>query len=170
MIKFSLFIAIISAVSLVTSALPTNVVEKRSPTQSGILPTSSPAYFPKFPSRSTKPKSPVPTGPIRSKSNFNRASYPRPWDTPDVNHPEIQRAIKAIDWNHVPKFAPRTVGMEYDEHQDEACWWTESQCTKPKVSYLPEDVKFCPNSGDFGLVSFSFLILNMYIILISFFL
>lgn len=152
MIKFYFFITLTVSIGFIANALP--VIEQRSPTQSGILPTSSPAFLPSFPYHGSTPLNPVPTGPIRSKSNLRKSSYPQPWTYPDVNHPEVRKAINAIDWNHVPNFAPRTMGMEYDEHLDEACWWTESQCTTPKVYYLPEDVKFCPNSQDFGLVRY----------------
>ncbi|KAG2213404.1 hypothetical protein INT47_009077 [Mucor saturninus] len=147
MVKLSLFIAITTAVASLSSAYPS----KHTSTSSGILAVSSPSFLPNFPYRGCNALSPVPTGPIKSKANFRASSYPQPWVAPDVNHPEVQKAIKAIDWSYVPKFEPRVMGMEYDEETDPACWWTNTQCTTPRVDYLPEDVKFCPNPRDFGL-------------------
>lgn len=149
MVKLSLFITIAASVASISSAYPM----KHTPTSSGILSVSSPSFLPYFPFRGSNALNPIPTGPIKSKSYLKASSYPRPWVAPDVNHPEVQKAINSIDWNHVPKFAPRVMGMEYDEEEDPACWWTNTQCTNPKATYLPADVKFCPNAGDFGLVS-----------------
>lgn len=148
MVKLSLFISITAAVASLSYAYPS----KHTSTSSGILAVSSPSFLPQFPYRGCNAISPVPTGPIKSKANFKASSYPQPWVAPDVNHPEVQRAIKTINWSYVPKFAPRVMGMDYDK-SDPACWWTNTQCTTPKVSYLPEDVKFCPDPKDFGLVS-----------------
>ncbi|KAI8373525.1 chitin deacetylase [Choanephora cucurbitarum] len=121
-------------------------------TSSNILPMHSPAFLPKFPPLNLKPVQPPPTGPIQRISRLRRQDYPENWVSPDIQHPEVQAAIKSIDWEHVPKLKPQTSGdSNYDTDQDKACWWTRSQCTTPKVNYLPEDVSACPRRGDFAL-------------------
>ncbi|KAI8087012.1 uncharacterized protein B0P05DRAFT_585230 [Gilbertella persicaria] len=121
-------------------------------TSSIILAVSSPAFFPKFAHHGSKPLNPVPTGPIKIISTLKKENYPQAWTAPDVNHPEVQAAIKAIDWTYVPNLDPQVEGgPNYDNSKDVACWWTNTQCTKPKVNYLPEDVRACASVGDFGL-------------------
>lgn len=158
MVKLAIFSSIAASIAIV-SAVPVNgtAATNSSSTSSGILAMKSPSFLPNFPARSTEPLSPVPTGPITSNTSLKVEDYPEPWAAPDVKHAEVQAAIKAIDWTHVPKFAPRTAGMTYDDNKDEACWWTNTQCTTPKVSYLPEDVKYCPEVSDFGLVSYIYI-------------
>jgi hypothetical protein len=39
----------------------------------------------------------------------------------------------------------------YDASKDPYCWWSDSNCVTPKVSYLPKDIYMCPNAGDWGL-------------------
>ncbi|KAI9258709.1 hypothetical protein EDC94DRAFT_613248 [Helicostylum pulchrum] len=39
----------------------------------------------------------------------------------------------------------------YPAQEDPDCWWSASLCKKPKISYIPEDISFCPNKGDWGL-------------------
>jgi hypothetical protein len=147
MVKSILTYTAITSILSIASAMP--LITKSS---SGILAVSSPSYFPNFPFHGANAKYPVPSGPLSRNSNLNKEKYPEAWTEPDVNHPEVQRAIRSIDWKYVPKFKPRTMDMEYDEITDDACWWSNSQCTTPNVDYLPQDVKFCPNVGDFGLV------------------
>lgn len=31
------------------------------------------------------------------------------------------------------------------------CWWSDTNCVKPKQSYLPTDYYTCNNDGDWGL-------------------
>ncbi|KAI7903726.1 uncharacterized protein BX663DRAFT_471752 [Cokeromyces recurvatus] len=165
MVRSTTFLTIISSSFLIyTSALPIN---KPSPTilttihnglittkTRGVLANASPNYLPSFPYHGFKPLHPIPTGPIdisNRSSIIKRENYPEPWVQPDVNHPEVQAAINSIAWNHVPNFTPRTANMEYDVGHDEACWWTKSGCTTPKVQELPMDTKYCKKIGDFGL-------------------
>lgn len=154
LVKLTLF----SAITLVSYALPTRnhgaLLSRSTSTSNAPLPFQSPSFLPPFKFNGAKPMSPVPTGPITEKCSLDTSSYPEPWEEPDVNHPEVQRAIKAIDWSYVPNFSPRYEGMAYDEHVDDACWWSKSLCTKPKAKYLPSDVEFCRNEGDFGLVRY----------------
>jgi hypothetical protein len=162
MTRIPLFSTIAASIILATSAVPLDNTATRSlvgrspksPTHSGILPSSSPAYLPDFPFHGVVPLNPVPTGPLDDNSDLDESSYPSPWEQPDVEDEEVQRAISAIDWDHVPDFPVRGEDGpgDYDYDEDPACWWTYTQCGTPKASYLPDDVKFCPNKGDFGLV------------------
>lgn len=161
MVTFSTFITIAASITLVI-ALPVNeldsssitrtIYKRVSGTSDGILPTSSPTYLPSFPFHGIKPLNPIPTGPISLTNTFKTSDYPPVWTAPDLNHPEIQAAIQSIDWTHVPSCDPSGSPDAYDTQTDEACWWTTTQCTTPKVPYLPDDIKFCPKVGDFGLV------------------
>jgi hypothetical protein len=89
-----------------------------------------------------------------SRAKLNLKNYPEPWSSPDVTHPEIVAAVKAINWDFVPKISVRDAHLDtskYDDSKDTDCWWTSSGCLKPKVNYLPEDVSFCPRKGEWGL-------------------
>jgi hypothetical protein len=89
-----------------------------------------------------------------SRAKLNLKNYPEPWSSPDVTHPEIVAAVKAINWDFVPKISVRDSHLDtskYDDSKDTDCWWTSSGCLKPKVNYLPEDVSFCPRKGEWGL-------------------
>ncbi|KAI8647854.1 hypothetical protein BD408DRAFT_378074 [Parasitella parasitica] len=159
MVQFAIFSTIAASMVLV-AAIPidgseyaTSTFKRATTSSNGILSTSSPAYLPKFKFKGSKPRllHPVPTGPITKKSSLDASKYPQAWTQPDINHPEVRAAIRAINWNYVPKFSPRADDMPYDVATDEACWWTRTQCTTVKARYLPNDVKFCPKVGDFGL-------------------
>ncbi|KAI8394321.1 uncharacterized protein BYT42DRAFT_487665 [Radiomyces spectabilis] len=126
------------------------------------LPQTSPAYL----SNITKPSGvvdsynfgPYNTSATLSHEPLNLKNYPKPWGKPDPKHPEVQAAMKTINWDKVPK-APTRKGKSngdlitdnYDEDKDPYCWWSDTNCVKPKVSYLPEDIYMCPNVGDWGL-------------------
>ncbi len=153
MVKFILYSEITASIAIVSYALPTTTLLSRQATNYAPVPFQSPSFLPSFKFHGAQPLSPIPTGPITEKCSLDRSSYPEPWEEPDINHPEVQRAIKSIDWSHVPNFEPRFEGMVYDDHTDEACWWSKSLCTKPKIKYIPEDVEFCQTPGDFGLVN-----------------
>ncbi|KAG1453662.1 hypothetical protein G6F46_011353 [Rhizopus delemar] len=131
-----------------SDALPTS--SRMLPTRTALLPTTSPAYLPSFPaSRNTTSQ---PTGPLLRKS-LNLGHYPPLWAAPNTQHPEVQRAIRSIDWTHVPSFLPRPPqgDASYDDGHDPACWWSRTECTRPKQAYLPEDIAYCENPHDFGL-------------------
>jgi hypothetical protein len=93
-----------------------------------------------------------------SQETLNLKKYPTPWTKPDINHPEVQAAIKSIDWNFVPnskireKYSGDLDFSHYNEQQDLDCWWSASNCVKPKISYLPPDLYTCPyNQSEWGL-------------------
>lgn len=83
--------------------------------------------------------------------------YPTPWEKPDVTHPEIKAAVKKIDWSLVPKAPVRKQDSEgnfkpdTDGSKDPYCWWSDTNCVKPKIKTLPPDYYMCPNKGDWGL-------------------
>lgn len=39
----------------------------------------------------------------------------------------------------------------YDADKDPDCWWSASQCTKPKHNKIPEDIAVCPEGSTYGL-------------------
>lgn len=124
-------------------------------TSSGILAVESPKWLPNFPTHSGSLN--ITAGSISHKT-LNLSSYPEPWTKPSVTHPEVKAVIAAIDWTKVPK-APvhksssngDMVMAGYDESKDPYCWWSSTNCVKPKASYLPPDISICPNTGDWGL-------------------
>lgn len=83
--------------------------------------------------------------------------YPKPLKLPPTDHPEVQEALKHIDWSKVPQIEPRKIKnyivdtSGYDSKSDPDCWWTASTCKKPKLSYIPEDIYACPQPGQWGL-------------------
>ncbi|EIE78305.1 hypothetical protein G6F46_000370 [Rhizopus delemar] len=83
--------------------------------------------------------------------------YPTPWEKPDVTHPEIKAAVKKIDWSLVPKAPVRKQDSDgnfkpdTDGSKDPYCWWSDTNCVKPKIKTLPPDYYMCPNKGDWGL-------------------
>ena len=118
-----------------------------------ILPVSSPTFLPQFPFHGTRPLQPVPTGPLEPHPNFNAHAYPPFWKTPDSRHREVQAAIRAINWDYVPKLARHLSQNDtYEIQKAEGCWETNKLCSTPKVTYLPNDVIECARPYDFGLV------------------
>ncbi|KAI8353303.1 hypothetical protein EDC96DRAFT_559466 [Choanephora cucurbitarum] len=83
--------------------------------------------------------------------------FPTPWTSPPTNSEEVLAVYNKIDWSFVPK-APIRKRDAYgnwlsssDGASDPYCWWSSTNCLKPKASYLPPDIYTCPNSGDWGL-------------------
>ncbi|KAG1150846.1 hypothetical protein G6F37_001594 [Rhizopus arrhizus] len=100
------------------------------------------------------------SGPYDTSSSLSTAQlkgYPEPWSSPDTTHPEIQAAYKKINWSKVPKAPVRKQNSNgewvsnTDGPSDPYCWWSDTLCVKPKVSYLPPDIHECPKKGDWGL-------------------
>ncbi|KAI8353259.1 hypothetical protein EDC96DRAFT_598318 [Choanephora cucurbitarum] len=117
-----------------------------------ILPVSSPTFLPQFPFHGTRPLQPVPTGPLEPHLNFNAHAYPPFWKTPDSRHREVQAAIRAINWDYVPKLARHLSQNDtYEIQKAEGCWETNKLCSTPKVTYLPNDIIECARPYDFGL-------------------
>ncbi|RCH95661.1 chitin deacetylase, partial [Rhizopus azygosporus] len=139
----------LTSTTTATSAAKTTLPSK---TWTGIFPTSSPTYYPDFPFSGVEEQVPVPTGPL-VRVALNVEPYPKLYTTADTTHPEIKAAIDSIDWDYVPNIPVRSSdsGDNYDYNEDPDCWWSQTECTTPKVSYLPKDVSYCTNPGDFGL-------------------
>jgi hypothetical protein len=160
-----MYISTISTVLLVcgtfVSAATTNKAKTTS-TSSGILAVESPAWLPKF-KAPTGVNSGYPTGELTLSKTLPRetldmSAYPEPWGKVSTTHPEVKKVIAAIDWTKVPKAPVRKTKSNgdidmsgYDSSKDPYCWWSDSNCVKPKASYLPQDVSICPNAGDWGL-------------------
>ncbi|KAI9030770.1 hypothetical protein CLU79DRAFT_785724 [Phycomyces nitens] len=89
--------------------------------------------------------------------DIDLSGYPVRGELPSTDHPEVQNAMNYVDWTHVPLVAPHQVvdwvvdTSQYDVNEDPYCWWTASICKRPKLEYLPEDIFYCPNAGDWGL-------------------
>ncbi|KAF7731957.1 hypothetical protein EC973_007062 [Apophysomyces ossiformis] len=123
-----------------------------------VYPVSSPAFLPSFPAPTFSVSDPVPTGTIERDSDFNIKNYPDTWKTPPTDDPDLDSAVAAIDFEHVPNIPVRKVKPNgdidmdsYDMGDDQACWWSATGCTAPKLKYLPEDIVRCPRAGDWGL-------------------
>ncbi|KAG0173299.1 hypothetical protein DFQ28_005954 [Apophysomyces sp. BC1034] len=150
---------LLSALVLATSQFVS--AQAATSTSSSILAVSSPAWLPDFP----KPADVVAAYPTNlpnitatlSHASLNLSEYPEPWSSPKTDHPEIAAVMKALDWTKVPNAAIHTDDKNgdisfsgYDENKDPYCWWSDTNCVKPKATYLPEDVYECPKAGDWG--------------------
>ncbi|KAI9248174.1 hypothetical protein BY458DRAFT_526585 [Sporodiniella umbellata] len=152
----------IGALLLATGTFVSAATTKATSTSDAILAVESPTWLPDFkaptdaytsyPTASPNITETLPHVPLNLKN------YPEPWGEPKTDHPEIKAVMKAIDWSKVPKSSIRKVSSSgdlimkgYNEGKDPDCWWTDSNCVKPKVSYLPEDIYMCPNADDWGL-------------------
>lgn len=135
---------------------------KATTTSDAVLAVESPTWLPDFKIPSNVYTSYPTASPNITKklshATLNLKDYPEPWGEPKVNHPEIKAVIKALDWTKVPKASVRKVSSGgdlvmkgYDADKDPDCWWSDSNCVKPKASYLPEDIYMCPNAEDWGL-------------------
>ncbi|PHZ13500.1 glycoside hydrolase/deacetylase [Rhizopus microsporus ATCC 52813] len=154
--------AFILATGSFASAVTTTTSSSATSTTDGILAVQSPTWLPDFPVPSGV-NSGYPTGAPNitdslSRTTLNLSAYPEPWGEPSTTHPEIKAVIKAIDWSKVPKAPVRKAKSNgdldmagYDASKDPYCWWSDSNCVTPKVSYLPKDIYMCPNAGDWGL-------------------
>lgn len=130
---------------------------------SSFLPQTSPTWLPDFPKPADTISSyPSGDGPqitdTLSRQTLNLSAYPEPWGKPTTNHPEIQNVIQSIDWSKVPNATIHTAKANgdldmsgYDSNADPYCWWSATNCVKPKTNDLPEDIYYCPRVGDWGL-------------------
>lgn len=140
--KFLMLGTIIAATAQLALSAPTPAPS----TTSGYLPQ----FQPKFPDI-TDPTDVVTSynsGPYDNAATFSASSplkghYPEPNTIATATQAEVQAVYQAIDWTKVPA---ATKG-----DNDPLCYWTNSQCTQPKVSYLPADVSKCNNRGEWGL-------------------
>jgi hypothetical protein len=155
---------VILATGTFVSAAPSTLlnVTNLSKTTSNYAPQFSP-HFPNLEKatevvKSYNPSAKIDTSKTLSKRTLDLNKYPEPWSKPDVKHAEVKAAIKRIDWKKVPKISVRKTNSNgdidfsgYDSDKDPDCWWSSSNCVKPKVKYLPQDIYTCPRKGEWGL-------------------
>lgn len=122
----------------------------------------APQFSPSFPN--VKPATGVVTsynpGPFDTSATLTQEQlkgYPNTWEIPSTTSAEVKAAYNLIDWSKVPKAPVRKQKADgswvsdSDGASDPYCWWSSTNCLKPKVSYLPEDIYNCPKKGDWGL-------------------
>ncbi|KAI8885652.1 carbohydrate esterase family 4 protein [Backusella circina FSU 941] len=99
-------------------------------------------------------------GPYSTETTLPRytlSGYPPTWAIPDANHPEVIAVIQSINWQIVPNAPIRLKDgdgrfvFNTDGPEDPFCWWSDTNCVTPKVSYLPPDYYKCPKKRDWGL-------------------
>ncbi|CEP19641.1 hypothetical protein [Parasitella parasitica] len=125
---------------------------------SGLVAQFSPS-FPSLP----EPTNVVTTyqaGPYATPKKLSRATlkgFPEPWEAPDTSSAEVQAVYKKLDFTKIPKAPVRKQNPDgtwvstSDGESDPFCWWSSTNCVKPKASYLPPDIYTCPKKGDWGL-------------------
>lgn len=99
----------------------------------------------------------VQEGPLQTGSIIlDKDAYPVLNKQPPVDHPEVQAVLDVLDFSQIPPAPTRQVKnwvLDINDYSrtDPDCWWSASLCKKPKVTYIPEDISYCPNQGDWGL-------------------
>ena len=87
-------------------------------------------------------------------------NYPPNWGTASVSFTGALTADKAVFTkmkSSIPNIAPRGTrdgdfsGVKYDDSKDPDCWWTDTNCVKPKLAGLPNDITSCPEAHTWGL-------------------
>ncbi|KAI8350132.1 hypothetical protein BD560DRAFT_376510 [Blakeslea trispora] len=141
---------------LITSALVLTVG-----TASAYAATYVPQVSPTFPSLAVPTDvitsynyGPYDTSPTLSTEKLS--GFPPVGSIPSLSSAEVEAAFNSIDWDKVPKAPIRKLKSNGDwdfsnNKNDPFCWWSDTNCMKPKVSYLPDDIYTCPNNGDWGL-------------------
>ncbi|KAG0166022.1 hypothetical protein DFQ28_007957 [Apophysomyces sp. BC1034] len=93
---------------------------------------------------------------------INAAEWPTLWQVATSNGmnktAEFQNLYKSIDWSKAPNIPVRKLTPErgldttgYDAAKDPDCWWTASQCVKPKLADVKPDIYKCPEPDTWGL-------------------
>jgi hypothetical protein len=155
----SILVAIALGQAVLGAPTPTEV------TSSQTKNLAADAYLPQIsPSFSSLPKasgivSSYNSGPYKTPASLptnSLSGYPESWKLPSTSHADVQAMIKKIDWTKVPNAPVRTIDgsgsiapLSYGS-SDPYCYWSDTKCVKPKVSYLPQDFYQCPK-GDWGL-------------------
>ena len=107
------------------------------------------------------------------QSNFtiDKTQWPTIWDIATSNSmntsAEFTQLYNSIDWTKVPKAPVRALTPQgglnlvgYDTVNDPDCWWSATQCVKPKVAGVNGDISTCPEPQTWGLVSLFLLLLS----------
>lgn len=99
-----------------------------------------------------------------SPYTINQAEWPTIWDIATTNgmntSQEFQNLYNSINWSQAPNIQVRTMsaagGLDmtgYDTVNDPDCWWSATQCVKPKHQGINPDISACPEPETWGLVS-----------------
>jgi hypothetical protein len=111
---------------------------------------------------------PTPTGVATSypSSGYDTSSslevttlsgFPTVDQTAPTTSAEVVAAYNSVNWDYVPAAPVRKLDSNGDivftgySASDPYCWWSYSNCVKPKVTYLPGDFYNCPTVGQWGL-------------------
>ncbi|KAG1443619.1 hypothetical protein G6F56_010608 [Rhizopus delemar] len=99
----------------------------------------------------------------QSPFSIKQSEWPTTWTTATSNgmntSAEFQAVYKSIDWTKAPSFPVRgisatTGGLDmagYDTATDPACWWSSTNCLKPKTEGINADIYACPEPDVWGL-------------------
>ncbi|KAI8099736.1 uncharacterized protein BX664DRAFT_322009 [Halteromyces radiatus] len=93
---------------------------------------------------------------------LNKADWPTSWDIATSNgmntSAEFTALYNSIDWTKAPNIQPKTMTpagglnlQSYNTAQDPDCWWSASQCTKPKTANINPDIVQCLEPNTWGL-------------------
>ncbi|KAL0141346.1 hypothetical protein V8B55DRAFT_1488520 [Mucor lusitanicus] len=98
------------------------------------------------------------------QSNFtvDKTQWPTIWDIATSNNmntsSEFMNVYNSIDWTKAPTAPVRKLtaagGLDltgYDTANDPDCWWSASQCVKPKAAGVNADISACPEPETWGL-------------------
>lgn len=109
------------------------------------------------------------------QSNFtiDKTQWPTIWDIATSNNmntsTEFTQLYNSIDWTKAPKAPVRSLTPEgglnlvgYDTVNDPDCWWSATQCVKPKAAGANGDIATCPEPQTWGLVSDLYIFLIIY--------
>lgn len=98
-----------------------------------------------------------------SEYAYEKTAWPTVWEVATSNgmntSAEFQALYDSIDWSKAPKINPRTLdaagglNMQGYDPKDPDCWWSASQCVKPKLPDVNADIYACDEPETLGLVS-----------------
>ncbi|KAL0077112.1 carbohydrate esterase family 4 protein [Phycomyces blakesleeanus] len=97
-----------------------------------------------------------------SPYTINAAEWPTSWTIATSNgmntSKEFTALYNSIDWTKAPNIPVRTRtaagGLDmstYDTANDPDCWWSATQCVKPKTADINADIYNCPQPSTWGL-------------------
>ncbi|KAI9011892.1 chitin deacetylase 1 [Phycomyces nitens] len=97
-----------------------------------------------------------------SPYTINAAEWPSSWTIATSNgmntSKEFTALYNSIDWKSAPNIPVRklsaTGGLDmtgYDTATDPDCWWSATQCVKPKTAGINADIYDCPQPNTWGL-------------------
>ncbi|CAO3658800.1 unnamed protein product [Rhizopus microsporus] len=98
----------------------------------------------------------------QSNFTYQKDQWPTIWDIATSNgmntSAEFTQLYNSIDWSKAPNIPVRTLNPQgglnlagYDTVNDPACWWSATQCTKPKQEGINADIVNCPEPETWGL-------------------